>query len=97
MTIARHYVMHALEGRDAELETALSALADVVRGIAGSEGVELLRDLGNERRFVFIEKWVSVEAHKNAGSQIPKEYFTPMMAVLDGPPDGAYLDYLKTI
>lgn len=97
MTIARHYLMHALEGRDAELETALATLADAVRKVPGCEGVELLRDLGNERRFVFIEKWASVEAHKEGGKQIPKEIFGPMMAALDGPPDGSYLDYLKTV
>ena len=97
MTIARHYVMHAAEGRDAELETALGRLAEVVRELPGSEGVELMRDLGNERRFVFIEKWTSVEAHKSAGALLAKENLAPMMATLDGPPDGAYLDYLKTV
>jgi quinol monooxygenase YgiN len=94
MTIARHYVMHALEGRDAELETALATLADAVRKVPGSEGVELLRDLGNERRFVFIEKWTSVEAHKDSRGHLDKDAFTPVAAVLDGPPEGAYLDYL---
>jgi heme oxygenase (mycobilin-producing) len=97
MTIARHYLMHAAEGRDSELETALGRLADVVRQLPGSEGVELLRDLGNERRFIFIQKWASVEAHKSAVALIAKEDFAPMMATLDGPPEGAYLDYLKTV
>lgn len=97
MTIARHYVMNAAEGRDAQLETALTALADAVRKVPGSEGVELLRDLGNERRFVFIEKWTSVEAHKGALDHLGKDALAPIMAALDGPPDGAYLDYLKTV
>jgi heme-degrading monooxygenase HmoA len=97
MTIARHYLMHAAEGKDATLETALAGLADVVRALPGSEGVELLRDLGNERRFVFIEKWESVEAHKAGGPLVPKDVFAPVMAALDGPPEGAYLDYLKTV
>jgi quinol monooxygenase YgiN len=97
MTIARHYVMHAAEGQDAVLETALGSLADAVRALPGSEGVELLRDLGNERRFIFIEKWESVEAHKDAGRQLPKELMSPVMGALDGPPDGAYFDYLKVV
>lgn len=97
MTIARHYVMNAAEGQDAVLETALRNLADVVRGITGCEGVELLRDLGNERRFIFIEKWESVDAHKTGGKQVPREAFAPMMAALDGPPDGAYFDYLVSL
>lgn len=97
MTVARHYIMHAAEGKDSVLETALYQLADAVRGIPGSEGVELLRDVGNERRFVFIEKWESVDAHKAAGDHLPKDALAPVMGALDGPPDGAYLDYLKTV
>ncbi|WP_375196022.1 putative quinol monooxygenase [Sphingobium sp.] len=94
MTVARHYIMHAREGMDAALETALRAVADAVRPLPGCEGVELLRDLGNERRFVFIEQWADVDAHKAAATGLDKSVFAPMMAALDGPPDGAYLDYL---
>lgn len=97
MTTARFYIMHAAEGKDAALETALRALADAVRPVAGCEGVELLRDSGNERRFFFIEKWASIEAHKEGGKALGKEIFAPVMAALDGPPDGSYLDYLKTL
>lgn len=97
MTTARFYIMHAAEGKDAALETALRSLADSVRALPGSEGVELLRDSGNERRFFFIEKWTSIEAHKEAGKALGKEALAPVMAALDGPPDGSYLDYLKTV
>ena len=97
MTVARHYVMHAAEGKDAALEKALGDLADVVRKIDGCTGVEMLRDCGNERRFVFIEKWTSIDAHKEGAKNVDKAIFGPMMAALDGPPEGAYLDYLKTL
>ncbi|MDX3884740.1 MULTISPECIES: putative quinol monooxygenase [Edaphosphingomonas] len=97
MTVARHYIMNAVEGRDATLETALRDLADKVRAISGCQGVELLRDIGNERRFIFIEKWDSVDAHKAAGPQLGKDALAPILAVLDGPPDGDYLDYLKVV
>lgn len=97
MTVARHYVMNAAEGKDDALEAALRTVADVVRGVTGSEGVELLRDLGNKRRFIFIEKWESVEAHAAAGKQLPEDTFAPVIGALDGPPDGAYFDYLKTV
>jgi quinol monooxygenase YgiN len=97
MTVARVYIMHAMESADATLEAALDALADAVRPIAGCEGVELLRDIGNERRFLFIEKWSDEEAHKAAGPQLAKDVLAPVMAALDGPPDGAYFDYLKTV
>lgn len=97
MTVARHYVMMAKAGSSAALETALAVLADDVRALPGSEGVELLRDAGNEHRFVFIEKWTTVEAHKNGGDALGKEALSAVMSAIDGPPEGAYLDYLKVV
>jgi heme oxygenase (mycobilin-producing) len=94
MTIARHYSMHAKEGQSATLETELRKLADLVRPVPGNVGVEVLRDLGNEQRFFLIEKWETVEAHKGAGKHIPREALGGLVATLDGPMDGAYLDYL---
>ena len=97
MTIARHYVMHAKDGESAVLETALRNVVDLIRAVPGCEGIELLRDLGNERRFIFIQKWTSVEAHKGALDHLDKDALASLMAALDGPPDGAYFDYLKTV
>ena len=96
MTVARHYIMHAKAGESASLQTALETLAVAVRQLPGSEGVEMLRDIGNEDRFVFIEKWDSVDAHKAAGNMLPKELLAPLGTLLDGPPEGAYLDYIKS-
>lgn len=97
MTIARLYIMHAKEGHDAALESALTYLANGVRTVKGNEGVELLRDSGNERRFIFIEKWVSEQAHGSALSSLPEGVLEPVMAALDGPPDGSYFDYLRVL
>lgn len=97
MTVARLYIMHARQDHDGALEAALSKLADGVRTIKDCEGVELLRDSGNEHRFIFIEKWVSEEAHGSALSSLPEGVLEPVMAALDGPPDGSYYDYLKAL
>ena len=97
MTIARHYIMTAKPGTGDALRSALEALADAVRPLAGCEGVEMLRDTEAADRFVFIEKWASIDAHKSAASQLPKEAFGPMMATLAGRPDGSYLEYGKII
>jgi quinol monooxygenase YgiN len=94
MTVARHYVMHAKDADGAALDSALRAIADAVRPRPGCEGVEMLRDLANERRFIFIERWTDVDAHKAAGALLDKSVIKAMMAALDGPPEGAYLDYL---
>lgn len=97
MTIARHYSMQAAEGQADALAAALAALADTVRGLPGSLGVELLQNRTAPTRFIFIEKWGSVEAHAAAGALLPKAIMAPVMAALGEPPAGAYLDYLKTV
>ncbi|MGC4252661.1 MAG: antibiotic biosynthesis monooxygenase [Sphingobium sp.] len=96
MTVARHYLMHAKEGMDATLETALIDIAEAVRPLPGCLGVEMLRDIGNERRFIFIEKWADVDAHKAGSSSLDRSLIDRLGAALDGPPEGAYLDYLRT-
>ena len=94
MTIARIYTMHAKEGLSSELEAGLRKMIAVVTTFDGSKGAELLRDAGNERRFLFIEKWDSVEAHKAGQEAFRKLDMGSVMDALDGPPDGAYFDYL---
>ncbi len=95
MTVARIYIIHATDS--AEMETGLEALADAVRKASGSEGVEVLRDLGNEKRFVFIEKWESEAAHAAGLDALDKSLLAPISAASDGPPDGSYYDYLKVV
>jgi quinol monooxygenase YgiN len=97
MAIARLYIMHAAEDKGPALKAALGALAEHVRPIGGCHGVELLQDAENERRFVFIEKWDSIEAHKAAGAQLSKEIMGPVMGAIDGRPDGSYCDYVLAI
>lgn len=97
MTVARCYVMRAKEGQDSAMTKALEGAADLVRKVPGSEGVEVLRDAEDGRRFMFIEKWTSIEAHKAAPGHLPKGALDAVMAAIDGKPEGAYLDYLKTI
>jgi quinol monooxygenase YgiN len=94
MTIARVYTMHAKEGLSGEMEAALNRLIDGVTAIDGSHGAELLRDAGNDRRFILIEKWESIEAHKAGTEAFKKIDMSALMAAIDGPPDSAYFDYL---
>jgi len=92
MTVARLYRMVAAEGREQALLDALTDLERLVRPLDGCTGV--LRDARKPGSFVFIEKWTSIEAHKAAGSALPKDTLGPVMAALANPPEGAYLDYL---
>jgi heme oxygenase (mycobilin-producing) len=95
MTIARLYIVPAAEGMSAAMEAALRDLARLVEAADGSEGVELLRDLGNEHRFIFIEKWASEDHHARALAALPEGALGPVQAAAGGPPDGAYYSYLK--
>lgn len=94
MTVIRHYLMAAAEGRADELAGALRTLAGAVEAIAGCEGTETMRDLDRPGRFLFIERWVSVEAHKAGGANLLKPLLEALMAPLAGQPEGAYFQPL---
>jgi quinol monooxygenase YgiN len=91
MAVVRHYLLRAAEGRSAALSAALLALAQEVRALPGCSGVECLIDTADADRFVFIERWDSVEAHKAAGALLPKAAMAPVMAALADRPTGSYL------
>jgi quinol monooxygenase YgiN len=94
MTVARVYRMIAAKGKEQILLDALIALGRVVRPLDGCLGVELLRDLEQSCKFLFVEKWRSVEAHKAAGALLPRASFGPVMQALDGPPESSYQEYV---
>ena len=48
-------------------------------------------DLDDERSFVVIELWDSVEAHKASAKDIPPEQLEEIMQPLASPPQGRYL------
>jgi quinol monooxygenase YgiN len=94
MTIARVYQMIAADGKDQALLDALIALERVVRPLDGCLGVELLRDSEQKNKFLFIEKWLTVEAHKTAGALLPRASFGPVMQALARPPETSYQEYV---
>lgn len=94
MTVARLYIVPAAEGKSAAMEAALSGIAEIVKKADGNEGVEVLRDLGNEHRFILIEKWATEEHHARSLASLPEGTLDPVKAAAGGPPDGSYYDYL---
>jgi len=97
MTIAMQYVLTAAEGRDGALEAALRDLGALVRPTPGCDGVEILRDSRRPERFVFVEKWASTQAHRDAAGILPKDAFEPVMALLSEKPDAACLERLQSL
>lgn len=92
--IARGYIMMARPGEETALSDILVELSALVGKLEGSGGIDILHDRNNPQRFLFLEKWTDEAAHKAAGSHLPKELMGRLMATLDGPPDGAYYDYV---
>jgi quinol monooxygenase YgiN len=94
MTFARVYQMIAADGKEQALLDALIALERVVRPLDGCLGVELLRDSMQSNKFLFVEKWRTVEAHKAAGASLPRASFGQVVEALAKPPEGSYQEYV---
>ena len=85
MALVHSYDMTARAGSEEALGDALAALADAVKGIAGSQGAMVLQDRAEPVRFMFLEFWDSAESRAAAGSQLPKEVMGRIMAAVGGP------------
>jgi quinol monooxygenase YgiN len=86
MTALVHsYQMIARVGSEDALAAALEALAEAVKGIAGSQGAMVLQDRKEAQKFLFLEFWDGEESRKAAGSQLPKDVMARIMAVMGGP------------
>ena len=72
MTIARHYRMTAKDGGAATLRTALVDLVAALQDIPGFEGAEMMQDVSTPEQFVFIERWGSVQLHKEGRRDPPQ-------------------------
>lgn len=85
MALVHSYTMIARPGSEDALAEALGALAEAVKGIAGSRGAMVLRDRKEAQKFLFLEFWDGEDSRKAAGSQLPKEVMGRIMAALGGP------------
>lgn len=95
MTIVRHYTILAVDGKNVDLEAALNKLSDAVSVIEGCEGVELLRGLDQDHRFIFIEKWSDVSAHVEGRKSLDRSLVAAMMELVDRAPESAYFGYRR--
>lgn len=91
MTVVRHYIMTAIDGRGHELLAALQAIGTSVTLMPGCGGVEILRDIDVPDRFVLMERWDSVEAHQQCLSKLPQDLVDSLLAPLAEPLEGVYL------
>lgn len=92
MTVVRYYQMEANNGQAERLSSALTALGGMLKPIPGFLGFELLRDRDQPNRYLFMEKWASVDMHKAGAALLPKDAFAPVMGMLTGKPESAWLE-----
>lgn len=92
--IAYQYTLLAAEEREAELQAALQALAGALQTIDSCHGAALYRDQANPGRFVFLEKWDSIEAHDAGAANIDQTTMAAVFGAVAGKPERLILDAL---
>ncbi|MBV1916802.1 MAG: antibiotic biosynthesis monooxygenase [Sphingomonadaceae bacterium] len=85
MAIVHSYDLTSHAGKEGALGSALEALAEAVKTIAGSQGAMVLQDSKEPHRFLFLEFWEDQASRKEAGSQLPKDVMAKIMASTGGP------------
>ena len=73
-------------------EQTISELSGTLSTIPGRENTGQLRDRDNTARFIFIEKWETIAAHKNSSEYLPTNFFARIMGALEGKPNKMHLD-----
>lgn len=61
-----------------------------VRASAGCESCQMLQSLEDPTRFVVIEVWESLEAHRASVKDIPPESIAEFMQLVAAPPSGSH-------
>ena len=92
MTVSRYYLMIAKAGQADALRDALIGLAEKVKALPGCQGAEISQEAEAPTRFHFVERWASVDAHKEGGKMLGKDATAEIRAAIAEPPYGAYLN-----
>jgi quinol monooxygenase YgiN len=90
MAIVRINEFRALDGRAEELHGLLARALPAIESSAGCRSARLLRSADDAARFVVIEEWDSVAAHRDSLRSIPPEALADALQLLSEPPAGRY-------
>jgi quinol monooxygenase YgiN len=82
---------HAKSGESDKLrEFLLSVVLPAIRSSSGCDSCLMLQSEDDPNRFIGIEVWTSVEAHRASIKSIPPESIREFMKLVAVPPSGAY-------
>lgn len=90
MNIARMSEFQAKAGKEAALRDFLRSLLPLIRSAPGCLSCELFQNQADPAKYVIVEMWESVEAHKASVKNIPPELLEQVIPLLDGSPSGQY-------
>ncbi len=83
----------AAPGRAAELLPLLQEGRDISRAADGCESFELFQREDDEHKFLFLERWHSIDAHHSnmADNIVASGHFGRILPLLVGPPDNGVI------
>ena len=90
MTITRINEFKAQAGKDDALRDFLSSVVSTIEASLGCRACQLLQSHDDPTRFVVVEVWDSIEAHRASVKNIPRGAIENVMKLLDDPPGGEY-------
>jgi quinol monooxygenase YgiN len=89
MSVTRINTFEARDGEAGKLHAFIKSFVPVIEGSQGCESCQVLRSQEDPNQFLVIERWSSVDAHKESLKNIPADFglIKPMLA---NPPHGSY-------
>ena len=92
MSITRINKFKSAEGKETELLEFLKSLTSYITSSEGNLSYEVLQNNEDHSDFAIIERWKSIEAHRNSVDSFPKEEMLSAMSLFGGAPSGNYYD-----
>ncbi len=82
-----------LPGHAAELRSLLSQGRDISRAADGCESFELYQREDDENKFVFLERWATIELHhaNMANNIVASGHLARILPLIVGPPDNGVI------
>jgi quinol monooxygenase YgiN len=91
MSITHMSTFVAQVDKQDQLRTFLQGIVPGIVASPGCQSCQVLRNPDRPERFVVVEVWTDVDAHKASVKQIPPASIAAVMPLLAGPPTGEYL------
>lgn len=80
----------AKPGSGDELHGLIESFLPMIRRSEGCLEARLLRDVDDENKILVLEVWRDKDAHRASAANVPPGTFEKAMALMAGPPSGAY-------